>query len=234
MNGVTPTISGSDKAMQALTELLGRVKNRGAALAKLGKRYVGDEIPAIFSEGGPPGQKWPRVIRDGRSADPLMDVGTLQKSVQWQATDVQLTVGVPSASPAGKYARLHQLGSPSGGTVPTSSKWLLIPLSPPLTPSQRRAVSRRGGFKAVFPDAFFLFKGPEGPGLYLKTRRAVVGYTRGAGKPKKIYGKGPGIMRIAAARKSVKIKPRPFLVWTQRFLEKGVQLLTKWLAEGKV
>lgn len=231
MNGVTPTISGSDQAMQALTALLTRCKSTGGALAKLGKRYVGDELPAIFSEGGPPGQKWPRVIRDGRSADPLMDVGTLQKSVQWQANDWQLTIGVPSASPAGKYARLHQ----HGGTItPVSSQWLLIPLSPPLTPSQRRAVSRRGGFKAVFPDAFFLFKGPEGPGLYIKTRRAVVGYKREPGKRiKRIYGEGPGIMRIAAARKSVKIKPRPFLVWTQRFLEKAAQLLTKWLAEGK-
>lgn len=224
------TLSGDKQASAALAGLLNRVKDLWNALARLGARYVGDETPAIFSEGGPPGQKWKRVIRDGRSADPLMDVGTLQKSIQYKVSNDDLVVGVPSASPAGRYARLQQ----KGGTItPKSSQWLLQPLSPPLTPSQRRAVSRAGGFRSLFPDAFFLLKGPEGPGLYRKTARTVVGYTLGGGKPKKIYGPGSGIERIAAARKSVTVTARPFLVWTQRFIQLALKLLGRWVAEGK-
>lgn len=227
MIGVEVRVTGHSGIARAVKDMAGRAKDPRMALEKCGRDYVGNEQPRIFAEGGPPGQKWKRVIRDGRSADPLMDVGTLQKSSQFKA-DKDLVVGVPAASPAGVYARLHQMG----GSLKPKKKFGLFPLSPPLSPSERRAVSREGGFRALFPDAFFLFKGPEGTGLYRKTRRAVIGYSR-TGKVKPVYGKGPGIEMIAMAWRSLTIAARPFLVWTARFLARTEKALREWAIRGR-
>jgi hypothetical protein len=137
-------------------------------------------IPMRFRDHGP---GWPAVRRGG---SPLMDTKVLSKSNDFRTVGQTLEVG--NTRP---QARLMNRG---GDVVPKNAKFLAIPCSPPLSPTQARMLKPR-----AFAGAFVLMKGPAGPGLYRKT---------GA-----FRGKVHGVEKIFAFMKKVTIKQRKFLYW---------------------
>lgn len=166
-----------------------------------GRHMVSEEIPTIFAEGGP---GWPPPKY--RSGQALMDTGKLRDSISFRTTDRTLIVGTHTV-----YGGIHQ----RGGTITPGpgKKFLAIPLSPPLTVSERRAGNPR-----AFPAAFVLMKGPEGPGIYRYSR--VAKSVNLTSRKTSYQGKSRGIERIFALVRSVKVPKRQYLKWTDRALGK--------------
>lgn len=152
-------------------------EGRAALHGIAGHRMVNTEIPRTFREGGP---GWPPITH--RSGRPLLDTGTLARSITYRADAREVAIG--------SNLRQAHLMNEGGVVTPTRAKFLTIPLSPPLTSTQRRVAK-----PSDFPKAFVLMKGPEGPGIYRK--------------------KGRRIERIFAFARKVRIKARPFLRWTE-------------------
>ena len=140
-------------------------------------------IPLRFREHGP---GWPA----SRSTSPLMDTKLMSKSNDFRVVGQTLEVG--NTRP---QARLQNRG---GTVVPKNARFLAIPCSPPLSPSDARMLKPRS-----FAGAFVLMKGPEGPGLYRKTHN--MGSLAGRGVI--------GVEKIFAFAKKVTIKQRKFLYW---------------------
>lgn len=191
----------SNGATSALMKLSASVKDKAPLFAAAGKYMVATEVPRIFREGGPPGKAWaPPKMRRGK---PLRDTGRLLASVAWRASASDAVIGTPL-----RYAPTQHKGAtivPTGG-----KKWLAIPLSPPLTESQRQTSKPRD-----FAGAFVLIHGPEGPGLYRKSRQ-VTASSVVSGGASKYRRSSKGVERIFMFVKSVRIPARPFLVWTSR------------------
>ena len=207
----------SDGGTKALLKLAKTVNDKVPLFAAAGKYMVATEVPRIFREGGPPGKAWaPPKMRRGK---PLRDTGRLLASVAWRASASDVVIGTPL-----KYAPTQQKGAtivPTGG-----KKWLAIPLCPPLTESQRQTSKPRD-----FPGAFVLIFGPEGPGLYRKSRQVTASSVVSGGASK--YRRGSkGVERIFMFVKSVRVPPRPFLVWTSRAVNDIGKIWTAIIAKG--
>lgn len=96
--------------------------------------------------------------------------------------------------------------------MPVRGKFLAIPLSPPLTTSERRTKRPRD-----FAGAFVLMHGPEGPGIY---RKSVTSSGQGrSSSGRYTAGRRKGVERIFALVRSVRIPKRPYLYWTREDLE---------------
>ena len=211
---MTATLRGGETLLQALQGMAGAAgpTNRRRLYSAAGRYMIAQEIPTIFAESGP---GWPKPKY--RNGQPLQDTGRLRDSISYRANDRDLVVGTPLA-----YGGVQQRGgviTPGAG-----KKFLAIPLSPPLTVSERRQGNPR-----AFPGAFVLMKGPEGPGIYRLSRiaRSVNLKTR-----KSSYqGASRGIERIFALVRAVRIAPRRYLKWTPRALEHIARLWTQMVAK---
>lgn len=182
-----------------------------------------------FDAGGP---GWPPPrFRSGR---PLMDTGRLRAGWDSHVVEAEGVVEVVPVGPSKTYASIQHHG---GTVVPKKAKWLMIPLSPPLSISEKRA-----GDPRAYSGAFFLPKGPEGPGLYRKSRQAVsvsiAAWRSGKNLHKATtYAKGgKSIERIFAAVKRVTIPARPFAFWSERdrevVAEKTLREIQKRIEKG--
>ncbi len=182
-----------------------------------------------FDAGGP-GWAPPRY----RAGRPLMDSGALRSNWAHRVVEAEGVVEVTPSPSASAYAALQHYG---GTVVPKTKRWLMIPLSPPLSASERRLGNPRS-FKA-----FFLEKGPEGPGLYRRSRKAVSVSLKVFRSGKNLHNatrytgeKGSSIERIFAAKKSVTIPARPFAYWSEQdaevAAEKTLREIQKRIDEG--
>lgn len=223
MIGVSARIL-KDGATAPLMGLLSSTKDKRRLLRAAGQYMVDTEVPRIFRQGGPPGSAWPKPkMRKGR---PLRDTGRLLASIAYRANASDVRIGTPLT-----YAPAQQKGAtivPTGG-----KKWLAIPLSPPLSESQRQTSRPKD-----FPGAFVLIHGPEGPGLYRKAKgQALASSIFSGGVSKRSRARkgagGKGVERIFAFVKSVKLPPRPFLVWTRRAVGDIVKLWGAMLSPQK-
>jgi phage gpG-like protein len=166
---------------------------------------------------------WPRAFR--RGGQPLRDTKRLSNSIAYRATAQGVSIGtnVP-------YARILN----RGGTITPKGRFLLLPLSPPLSQSEVRAWPRgKSGIEARYPESFFLLKGPEGTGIYRPSRRRIATRIRSKkgnllAAPSAKYGKGRAIERIAAAVRRVRIKPYGYLQWRPAWVRDLAQRYAKW------
>lgn len=124
-------------------------------VAELGA--LGDQMIAAADAGLQAGGKLAAgtVVRDYLSGQALKRrSGLLAKAVDsWSAAPLDVVVGVPDASPAGKYAYL--LGDETKHITPRTGKYLAIPIGEGLTPS---GVARYSSPRQV-PDGFFVRTG---------------------------------------------------------------------------
>lgn len=178
---------GVDRIRGKLKEAAERAKPsmKAKLYRNAGNYMVNQVIPLRFRAHGP---GWPAVARGG---SPLIDTGLLRNSNDWRVEGDVLIVG--NTRP---QARVQNRG---GTIVPKNSRFLALPLSPPLSRTQARVNKPRD-----FAGAFVLMKGPNGPGLYRKSRGTFA---------------GKGVERIFAFVKKVTIKKRPFLYWGPAFAE---------------
>lgn len=198
---ITTDFTGCKRLLLQLERCVGP-EGRAALLELAGQRMVKTEIPMVFRNGGP---GWAPIHRDGR---PLLDTGLLAASMTFRVEGgSKLTVGTPL-----KYARIQNEG---GTVVPRNGKFLTIPLSPPLTVSQRRVSKARD-----FADTFvywFRRKGGEVAGLIMWKR-----------------GKRSKPVPIFLLVKKVTIKARPFLRWTDTALQNIARKWTEAIGRGEV
>lgn len=182
-----------------------RAKDTQSLHAIAGHKYLFEELPRVFRAHGPGWQAPKRRI-----GSPLQDTGRLQSSWAYQAFAAGVKVGTQV-----RYATTHQLGRV---IRPRNKKFLLIPLSPPLTSTEARAWPiGKDAIKARYPGSFFLVKGPDGPGIYVPTKgkagwhvktyksghrvKGAIGYMTGKHN-------GQTIKRIAAAVRIAKVEKR--------------------------
>lgn len=177
---------------------------------------------------------WPRAYR--RGGQPLRDTKRLSNSIAYRATAQGVAIGtnVP-------YARILN----RGGTITPKGRFLLLPLSPPLSRSEVRAWPRgKAAIQARYPGSVFLMHGDprlgfEGPGIYRKTSRIVGSVLKTHVKESAIlFGettvrrrsaiRARGIERIAAAVRSVRIRPYGYLQWRPEWVRDLVQRYAKW------
>lgn len=171
---------------------------------------------------------WPRAFR--RGGQPLRDTKRLSNSIAYRATAQGVAIGtnVP-------YARILN----RGGTITPKGRFLLLPLSPPLSRSEVRAWPRgKAAIQARYPGSVFLMHGDprlgfEGPGIYRTSRRRIATRIRSRkgnllAAPTAAYAKGGGIERIAAAVRSVRIRPYGYLQWRPEWVRDLVQRYAKW------
>lgn len=164
---------------------------------------------------------WPRAFRRGEQ--PLRDTKRLSNSIAYRATAQGVAIGtnVP-------YARILN----RGGTITPKGRFLLLPLSPPLSRSEVRAWPRgKAAIQARYPGSVFLMHGDprlgfEGPGIYRKSRRRVGSNLRLS--TARYKGRTKGIERIAAAVRSVRIRPYGYLQWRPEWVRDLVQRYAKW------
>jgi len=172
---------------------------------------------------------WPRAYR--RGGQPLRDTKRLSNSIAYRATSQGVAIGtnVP-------YARILN----RGGTITPKGRFLLLPLSPPLSRSEVRAWPRgKSAIEARYPESFFLPKGPEGTGIYRPSRRRIATRIRSKtgnllAAPSAKYGKGRAIERIAAAERRVRIKPYGYLQWRPAWVRDVAQRYAQWFFDPKL
>ncbi len=211
---------GFDTMTQGIALMSVRAGNSLPFLADSGHRLAFTLVPLSIrnNEMRAPA---PRFRRGGQ---PMVDTGRLRSSIAYRATIRQLVVGsnVP-------YANILNKG---GVIKPRHGKWLLQPLSPPLSITEARVFPQgKARIKAAFPGSFFLEKGPEGPGIYRPSRRRI-GTRVKSGKALYSRSKEKSIERIAAARKSVKIDKREWLVWRPAWLAELSARHERYVAKG--
>lgn len=214
MIGMSVDVSGREALERGLREISTRVSDQGSLHAIAGHVWVFQELPRVFREKGP---GWARPKR--RIGSPLQDTGRMRDSWAYSANDQDVRIGTKV-----RYAGVHQ-----GGRVITprsGRKFLLIPLSPPLSITEVRAWPLgKAAIAARYPGSFFLIKGPEGPGIYRKTSRTA--FTVGS-RVRHVV-----IERIAAAVRSVKIDSRPMAKKSDRLLRSIGKAWVLWIARGE-
>lgn len=191
---------GGEGLLKWVQDFSARATNKPELYRRAGEEYVSHENPRIFNERGP---GWaPPKYRRGR---PLYDRGILQASVTFRVGS-DLVIGTEDIR-----GGVHQRGKT---IVPgPGKKFLAIPLSPPLTPTEARAGNPRS-----YVGAFVLMKGPEGPGIYRASRSGAAVNIRSRKTSYRNAGSGRGIERIFALVRSVEVHARPFMKLTERFL----------------
>lgn len=214
-------------ALRASCTGVGKVESLGQGARWMAKTG----LPSRFDAGGP-GWPPPRM----RPGKPLRDVGALANSFAHEMRG-EVVVIAPQGAPK-VYARVQS----DGETITPKKQWLLLPLSPPLSISERREWPRgKAAIRARYPGSFFLKKGPEGPGVYRPSRTRTATRIASAGKrgyrrvaaPSAQYARGRSIERIAAALKSVTIPPRPFMFFSDDDLDEIVFRVKRALLGGR-
>lgn len=205
-------VSGQDVLGKAIAEIAGRIEDPTDLHAIAGHVWVFQEMPLVFREQGPGWQR-PKF----RMGQRLLDTGRLRNSWAYRADARDVVVGT-----AVRYAKLQQ----EGGTVrPTHGKWLLRPLSPPLSITEARAFPvGKAAIQAKYPGSKF-FLGPEGPGIYRKTGRIAYGAKSRKGHM--------AWERIAAAMHSSTIPATPMAKKTDRLLAKVAKGWVLWIAKAQ-
>lgn len=220
-------VSGEREVTATLRELVQRTgpPGRGRLLAAIGQRVALRHMPATIREnriGWPKPSARYRAWRSGGQT--LIDTGRLVNSWAWRATqsDVRVFTQV-------RYAR--QLDK--GGVIRPRGKFLLIPLSPPLRMTEARGWPRgKSAIAARYPGSFFLFHGPEGPGIYRKSRNRVGSNLRT--KTARYQARTLGIERIAAAVRQVNQKPYRFGRWRQEWMPDLLNVAGLFVTTGKL
>lgn len=224
-------VSGDKELGKQFRDISARVRDKRTLHAIAGHKWVFEEIPKVFQESGP---GWPPPLR--RIGAPLQDTGRLRASWAYNATDADVRIGTNV-----RYSVTHQEGRvirPRAG-----KKFLLIPLSPPLSSTEARSWPiGKAAIQARYPGSFFLLKGPDGPGIYRKKNGAgwkvkhfasghrfkgAIGWMRTKTKE---HGT---IERIAAARRVVKIKPRIVAKASDRVIRSIESSWGAWIVFGK-
>lgn len=219
--------SGEREVTATLREMVQRTgpPGRGRLLAAIGQRVALRHMPATIREnrwGWPKPSAHARAWRSG--GQPLVDTARLVNSWAWRATQNDVTVFT-----AVRYAR--QLDK--GGVIRPRGKFLLIPLSPPLKMTEARGWPRgRSAIAARYPGSFFLFHGPEGPGIYRKSRVRVGTSLRT--KAASYQAKSLGIERIAAARRQITQRGYHFGRWRREWMPDLLNVAGLFLTTGKI
>jgi phage gpG-like protein len=116
-----------------------------------------------------------------------------------------------------------------GATLKPKKQFLAVPLSPPLGINEARTAKT-----SDYPGAFVLIKGPEGPGIYRKSKTATSVDLKNR---KTKYAKGKSIERIFALLKQVTIKQRRFMFWPPEakklIMERVKTTVVRMAKEGK-
>jgi phage gpG-like protein len=181
-----------DAKLAQLRSMSGAEKEKALQLAS---RQMVTFVKNTFSTSGAnAGIQWAAVSRYGEGAgQPLMDAGTLHRSIAATVTPGRVVVGV--AGPANAYARAQQEGYT---VLPTHNKFAWVPGGPYLNIPMVKGPSKR--------RAFTLKDYPGWRAMILKDQPGL-GWVAAIKKGKKWEP-------IAALRKRVKLKARPFLFWS--------------------
>lgn len=226
MIAVGARVTGDKQILSTLNGIVQRAQppGRGRMLAAIGQRVANRHMPATIRENRP---GWPRPSAHSRAwrtgGQPLVDTGRLVNSWAWRATQSNVRIWT-----AVKYA--NQLDK--GGVIRPRGKFLLIPLSPPLSMTEARGWPRgRSAIQARYPGSFFLFHGPEGPGIYRKSRVRTGSNLRS--RTAKYAGRTLGIERIAAARRQINQRGYHFGHWRQEWMPDLIDVSTQILIHGR-
>ncbi len=220
-------VTGDREITETLREIVKRTgpPGRGRLLAAIGQRVALRHMPATIREnrlGWPKPSAHYRAWRTG--GQPLVDTARLVNSWAWRATqrDVRVWTAV-------RYA--HQLDK--GGVIRPRGRFLLIPLSPPLRMTEARGWPRgKSAIEARYPGSFFLIHGPEGPGIYRKSRTRIASNLRT--KTARYQARTLGIERIAAARRQVTQKGYHFGHWRQEWMPDLLEIAGFFISAGKL
>ena len=226
MIGLNVRVTGEKEILSTLNGIVQRAQppGRGRLLAAIGQRVANRHMPATIREnrlGWARPSSYYRAWRTG--GQPIVDTGRLVNSWAWRATQSNVRIWT-----AVKYA--YQLDK--GGPIRPRGKFLLIPLSPPLKMTEARGWPRgRSAIQARYPGSFFLFHGPEGPGIYRKSR--VRTGSNLSSRTAKYAGRTKGIERIAAARRQINQRGYHFGHWRQEWMPDLIDVSTRFLMTGK-
>lgn len=219
-------VAGDKQVTAELREIVKRTgpPGRGRLLAAIGQRVALRHMPATIRENRP---GWPgpsgrfRAWRTGEQT--LIDTGRLVNSWAWRATQSNVRIWT-----AVRYAR--QLDR--GGVIRPRGKFLLIPLSPPLKKTEARGWPRgRSAIAARYPGSFFLFHGPEGPGIYRKSRIRIGSNL--SSRTARYAGRTLGIERIAAGVRQIRQRGYHFGHWRQEWMPDLIQIAEHFIRTGK-
>ena len=238
MIGLNVRVTGEKEILSTLNGIVQRAQppGRGRMLAGIGQRVALRHMPATIRENR---LGWPNPSARFRSwrtgGRPIVDTGRLVNSWAWRASQSNVRIWT-----AVKYA--YQLDK--GGPIRPRGKFLLIPLSPPLKMTEARGWPRgRSAIQARYPGSFFLFHGPEGPGIYRKSRvrtgftykmkQGADGVFRVANFRHTYAARTLGIERIAAARRQINQDGYHFGHWRQEWMPDLIDVSTRFLMTGK-
>jgi phage gpG-like protein len=172
---VDAMVSGADAAAAAAYASAQRAANLSPVLTLFGGYMKTVSIPTNFTQHGRP-KKWEMANRWGvPTDDPLLDEGTLLRSVGYEAASTYLDIGAGSSTlPSLRKAAVLQYGTaglPGGAIKPKKGKYLVRPIVGPgaLTVSEARSAKPRdipGLFvlSNAFGEALGLFRVPSGGG----------------------------------------------------------------------
>ncbi len=206
---------GSAAMVQKLDAMVKRGQRRQEAYAALGHRAMTLVTRGLRTNIGhwPAPSSWARAYRAGGQA--LLDTRRLSNSIAYKAdaTGTDIGTNVP-------YGRALNRGM----TIRPKKRWLLIPLSPPLSQTEVRAFPRgKEAIQARYPGSRFVMGGEDGPGIYRKSRmvtgarirsRSKTGWGSNRTAARSTYARGTrGAERIAAAVRSVTLRKYGFLEW---------------------
>lgn len=230
-------VQGDREVTQALAGLASRTgpPGRGRLLAAIGQRVALRHMPDTIRKNRP---GWPRP--SGRyhgwraGGTPLVDDGYLSGSWAWQVPN-QHNVRIWTAK---KYAKPLDEGK---AIRPRNGRFLLIPLSPPLTKTEAKGFPMgKAAIRARYPGSRFLLKGPEGPGIYRPIRyRAgqVIARTGRGGQYRRTkshrYVYRRSIERIAAARRLVQLPAFRFGHWRKEWMPDLVAVAQEFVVTGR-
>ncbi len=224
---VSAIVTGDKVVTAELRAIVDRTSGpeRARLMSVIGKRVALDHVPVTIRENRP---GWPspssrsRAWRQG--GQPLIDTARLVNSWAWKASpnDVRIYTAV-------RYARQLNLG----GVIRPKGMFLNIPLSPPLKMTEARGFPRgKSAIAARYPGSFGLFHGPEGPGIYRKSRVRTGSSLKT--RKARYASRSLGIERIAAWVRQVRQKAHHFDRWRAEWMADLVGLASRFLVTGKI
>lgn len=194
-----------------------RATDKKRLLTRAGKLYVGTISPQIFLQRGL-GWKYPLM----RTGMPLLDTGprsskSLAKSIEFEVPGPTLLIGSRD-----KRAGVHngQHGDPFI-VRPRRRRWLTVPDPRFFTSAKQMREAKASDWMGTGggPKAFFMEKGPQGTGIYMR-------------KPDARTTKGYRLVHLFWCVKEVHIPARPFLFWTPGILRQCTAAMVDYIARG--